>query len=250
MNTKKPSEKSENVEYHYPEEQFGEEVTPPEEPPLQDQKAKSGFLKLSRKKTMIVVAIVVVIGVIYQFLSKREQAVLESSKRELASVEAPITTKPTTKATSTAKTTETQTQAAALTYEQSQQLAKVAKLESTIQDLQTTVKQDNQAINDLNTALLSLANSVEVLSSQVRELSNAQQMAVVAPVATGGQVAQYHLKSVISGRAWLETGKGKLITVKVGDTIPGYGEVTSISPTEGLVGTSSGITITYGPNDS
>lgn len=246
MKAKKPSEKSENEEYHYPEEQFGEEVKPPEEPPLEEQKDKASFWKFSRKKTIIIVLVVVVIGVIYQLLSKREQEVLESSKRELANVEVPIG-KPTTKAT-TAKITETRAQAAALTYEQSQQLAKVAKLESTIQDLQTVVQQDKQAINDLNTALLSLANSVEALSNQVRDL-NTQQAPVVAPIITG-PVAQYHLKSVISGRAWLETGKGKLITVKVGDTIPGYGEVTSISPTEGLVGTSSGMTITYGPNDS
>ncbi len=245
MNTKKSPEKP-SEEYHYPEEQFGEEVTPPEPP---EKETKPKFRKISRKKIFFVVIVIIIIGVIYQFLGQREKTVLESAKRELAQVEAPVSPKQPAKSASVAKTEKTEvTRPAALSAEQTRQLAQIAKQEATIKELQGAVKQANQSINDLNTALLSLANSVEALANQVVELRNVERVQGVA--ATNAPPPMFHLKAVISGRAWIESGKGRLITVKVGDNLPGYGEVTGINPGDGLVNTSSGAVITYGLHDS
>jgi intracellular multiplication protein IcmG len=59
----------------------------------------------------------------------------------------------------------------------------------------------------------------------------------------------YHIKAIVPGRAWLETGSGRTTTVRVGNKLSGYGTVTYISARDGLVILSSGEVIQYGIND-
>lgn len=66
--------------------------------------------------------------------------------------------------------------------------------------------------------------------------------------ASGG--AQYYVKAMIQGRAWLVTGDGtSTVTVSSGDYLPGYGLVEDISPSQGIVTTSSGGIIQFNPAD-
>jgi len=55
----------------------------------------------------------------------------------------------------------------------------------------------------------------------------------------------YYLQGMVPGRAWLVLENGNTVTVDVGDTLPGYGKVTEISPVQGLVRTSNGAIIRY-----
>jgi hypothetical protein len=60
----------------------------------------------------------------------------------------------------------------------------------------------------------------------------------------------YHLKALIPGRAWLQTREGATATVTLGDRLPGYGIIQTINTDSGIVTTSSGNVIVYGPKDS
>ncbi len=60
----------------------------------------------------------------------------------------------------------------------------------------------------------------------------------------------YTVRVIVSGRAWLVSSKGNSIDVKVGDILPGYGEIKLISVKKGLVLTSDGSIIKKGRYDS
>jgi hypothetical protein len=64
----------------------------------------------------------------------------------------------------------------------------------------------------------------------------------------------YTVRAVVPGRAWLQQKVDQhivsLITVKVGDFLPGYGRVQMINSRQGKVWTSWGNVINYGSNDS
>ena len=52
---------------------------------------------------------------------------------------------------------------------------------------------------------------------------------------------EYTVRAVIDGRAWLrEKGTFNVVTVQVGDRLPGYGQITEIDAGKGIVKTSSG----------
>ena len=59
----------------------------------------------------------------------------------------------------------------------------------------------------------------------------------------------YSVRAVVPGRAWLQVKRNRrivhLITVKVGDFLPGYGRVQAISARRGMVWTSWGNIIKY-----
>lgn len=57
------------------------------------------------------------------------------------------------------------------------------------------------------------------------------------------------LKAVVPGRAWIQTASGYMLTVRVGQRIPGLGRVKAIDAPAGKVVTSSGAVIGYGPGD-
>jgi hypothetical protein len=48
---------------------------------------------------------------------------------------------------------------------------------------------------------------------------------------------------------WLESADGKSVTLRVGDSLEGYGTVDVISPRQGMVLMSNGSYFQYGVND-
>jgi len=60
----------------------------------------------------------------------------------------------------------------------------------------------------------------------------------------------YYVQATVPGRAWLRTKAGKVISVRVGDKVPGYGTVQAIDSQEGMVITNTGDVITHSPDDS
>ena len=57
------------------------------------------------------------------------------------------------------------------------------------------------------------------------------------------------MRAIVPGRVWLRSVTGKNVTLRVGDKLPGYGEVRIISPRQGMVVMSNGAVIQYGIND-
>jgi hypothetical protein len=59
----------------------------------------------------------------------------------------------------------------------------------------------------------------------------------------------YHIRAIVPGRVWLESADGNSVTLRVGNTLEGYGTVDVISPRQGMVLMSNGSYIQYGVND-
>ncbi len=238
------------------------------------EKAKKRFF--SRKKIFISITAIIILGGIYQFLSQRDKIAAEGNQGEIERItqakskeqppakpvvkkEAPITpaqeqVKPKAPVASVppiAKPVENTEIFSSMSAITENRIAN-NKNEQEIKVLKTELKQANQSMDNLQNSLQTLTASVQVLSTQVQLLTAAQIKASVVPVAKAKPEEKpvYFVKSLIQGRAWLETGDGKLITVKVGDELMGYGKVTAISVEDGLVKTSSKTDIKYGPNDS
>lgn len=232
--------------------------------------AKKRFF--TRKKAFVGIIVVIVLGGFYQFLSQRDKIAAEGNQREIERVaamkaqELPKPAAKTTKPQEPAKLPTAPLQAVPAIAPKpvennevftnmsaiSENRAANTKNEQEIKILKTELKQANQSLDSLQNNLQTLSASVQALSSQVQLLTAAQIKASAAPAAKAKpeEKPQYFVKSLIQGRAWLETGDGKLITVKVGDELTGYGKITEISVQDGLVKTSSKTDIKYGPNDS
>jgi len=84
MNTNNPSDKDKDLEYEFPEEQFGEELGPEfqEEGPRLPAK-KSLWKRLPKKKLLIGFLALVMAILIYQFLSRQEEKALQPPEAAL-----------------------------------------------------------------------------------------------------------------------------------------------------------------------
>lgn len=124
--------------------------------------------------------------------------------------------------------------------------AAIDKLTTQVTDMQTT-------LNTLTDRLSALSTTIETINTRLEAQAAAEAAAkarllvrrvhrVPAPV--------YFVKAMVQGRAWLITGSGHIITVRVGDDLPGYGTVRSIDHSQGIITLSSGAIIGYSPGDS
>lgn len=130
-----------------------------------------------------------------------------------------------------------------------------------------SMDQVSQAILELRAGFITLSQQFQAMSTQVQQMicnpgefcSQAKAIPVVKEKAYVAKrirhrkVAKplvYHVKALIPGRAWLESNRGTTTSVKVGDTLKNYGQITSINPNTGMVDTSSGRVIKYGRYDS
>lgn len=100
-----------------------------------------------------------------------------------------------------------------------------------------------------------LTKTIAQLEDQMTQINNALQMLVTAsksptvPVTSTGSTLpparSYIVQAIIPGRAWLKANNGQIITVSLGDLIPGFGRVTLIDPQNGFVQTDAGLTVNY-----
>jgi len=119
-----------------------------------------------------------------------------------------------------------------------------------IKDLQNGLDQMNRSVSLLETSLGSLTNSVIRLADKVNALEKTQPKNRPSSVGSQPTLVVYYLQSLTGGRAWVQSPTGDFTSVKVGDSLPGYGEIQKIDVAMGLIITSSGRTISYGPNDN
>lgn len=270
MNTSKTLDNE--LEYKFSEEQMNDEVAVAASSaqaslsaPTVEKPKSSGLF--ARKKLVIALVAVVTVGAVFQFMQKRdhsaEQAVQNESeavaraqvlqrKQEATPVVEQNHQKPAVKAPvseTKASPIEVTAQKPVTLMDQAVLGDKVKVQEgnpTAVKQMQQGLSEVNHSIDSLQKTVVSLSASVETLSNQVQKLTAEQAAAKAQPI----PAQTYHLKSLITGRAWIEDTEGELLTVKVGDIVPGYGKVTGIDPEGGLVTTASGTNITYGPNDS
>jgi hypothetical protein len=124
-----------------------------------------------------------------------------------------------------------------------------------LSDLVEMIEEIKNSINDLDSRLVDLSYSQTNLKKDL----NQQKIAIKAikiqkkpPIGSKRKVIkkeQYYIKAIIHGRSWLKTEKGSTITIKQGDTLPGYGSVLGIDPDKGEVVMASGDIIQFNPMD-
>jgi len=273
MNT---NDKDKDLEYELPEEQFGEELGPEfqgeaPKPP----KKPSLWKRLPKKKILIGIIVLVMVVLVYQFLSRQEEkalqppeAALQPAKPAPAKPAAPVMAK--AQIPSPAPTPSETQKAEALLQE------KMTTSQGT-KELQTEVQGVKESVQGLQDNLSSLVSSIETLSNQVKALKTVQPQVVQQPIIQLPVVTKmralvpprpiYYLRAVTAGReairtssgevgsikvdrAWLIDPAGESFSVKVGDQVRGYGCVSTINADEGWVSFTSGAVIKYAPKDT
>lgn len=128
-----------------------------------------------------------------------------------------------------------------------EKIASLGKQVSSIQDTMTALEKN---VQDLNSVVEKLTKDVEqVMALQANLKITSSEYRIPQATSKPQQKIPYHVKAIVSGRAWLETNKGKIITVRPGSGLGSYGLVTQINEDNGTVTTSLGTVITYGIND-
>lgn len=236
---KNPKTPKHDEEYKFAEE-MEHQFEAPQKPP------RRNLLKmiLSNRKFILVIGVLLAVLVVYQFIGKTTPIKQEIAEVTQPKLEQKPEVTPTPSLTVTAPVIpadETQQQIQALVAQGQQNQQQMQQLQANMQQLQSSVTQ--------------LGNQPAPACPQVAAPSPAP-VKVVQPVVIKAQpkVPFYTVRAVVPGRAWLQEKKNnhiiKLLTVRVGDYLPGYGRVQAISPRDGKVWTSWGNVIRYGANDS
>lgn len=126
-----------------------------------------------------------------------------------------------------------------------------SRTETQIQTLQSQVSNMQSQLEQAREDNRQLRQTVSDLSAQVEELTGKLNQVIaqlhVSPQKTPSIV--FHLRAVVPDRAWVISNKGETLTVTAGDHLEGYGTVRTIDAKNGVILTSSGRKIVYGPND-
>lgn len=120
--------------------------------------------------------------------------------------------------------------------------------QQSIANMQSQIQQLQSQLNDLTNSISTLGNQIQVLSNEIKAIGIDRAVSGRSVSLSSGTV--YHLRALVPGRAWLESPNGKATTVTIGDRLPGYGIIQMININQGIVTTSSGAIIEYGPRDS
>lgn len=120
----------------------------------------------------------------------------------------------------------------------------IRQLQSQMADMQNVIQQ-SQATNQ------QLQKTVDTLTAQLNTMSATlnQVLANQSKSKGGPKRIVYHLRAIQPDRAWITSSNGETLTVTLGDTIGKFGTVNLIDPVHGVVSTTGGLKVEYGPND-
>jgi hypothetical protein len=125
----------------------------------------------------------------------------------------------------------------------------VSLLESSaLKEMTAKIAQLNHTTTELQSSLLNLTGSAVRLSEKVTRLEKINQRQKKENEINPLPI--FYVRSLASGRAWIYSSIGDTMTVKVGDFIPGYGQVKKIDFYKGMIWTTSDRQIQYGVNDN
>lgn len=218
-------------------------------------KLKTGLASIDflKHKRVIIILLVVVVGVVvFNFIDKPSSQLQPVAKNKSAAT--------------TQQAAVTQTQQPAVTQTLSSQAqTELSQLKLLLNQQQTAITQVGQQMNQFTTSLgtvarehQQLSGAVTSLGKKVAELSQKidalhKKPSKKEPVVKSKKVVvpkvTYYLRALVPGRAWIQNAKGQSRSVSVGNTLPQYGTVIAINPQRGIVLTSSGRLIRYGKND-
>lgn len=235
--------KKNDEEYKFSDE-AEEQLEVPEKPQSQNLLKKV----LANKKIVVIVVVLVAVFVVYQFIGTATPVKQELSKITSEPVLQPVPARPQLALAPVATTPivdETQQQLQTLSAQTQENQQQMQQLQNNMQQLQGSVAQLGNQIGNLSNTVAACPRTVTKVVS----------LPIVKPVVKAQpKIPFYTVRAVVPGRAWLQQKKNnhivKLITVRVGDNLPGYGRVQAISPSAGKVWTSWGNVIRYGANDS
>jgi len=120
----------------------------------------------------------------------------------------------------------------ALSNQQSQNAAQLQNVQDQLSGL------GNQ-VSSMDDSVQSLTSSFNAMRVQERAAQRRAAQAQARKNAAIRHYQQYFVSAVIPGRAWLKSINGKMVTVSVGDKLPGYGKITAINPYSGEVSTTA-----------
>lgn len=230
-----------------------EQPPEPEEP-----KRRSLKTLLLNRRILMIIGIIIAVFVVYLFMGKKpevEQEIAQVDQPKTLS-EQPLQPLPAPSIQATAPTTPPPEVNG--TQQQLQTVSQQAQQNQTqIQQLQGNIAQLQNSVNQLGTKISGVTSNVCTLTQACAPPSPPPVVKPVVIKAVPKKVAPppfYTVRAVVPGRAWLQVKKNEhivhLITVRVGDFLPGYGRVQAINSRQGKVWTSWGTVIKYGSNDS
>jgi len=118
------------------------------------------------------------------------------------------------------------------------------KIADTFSEQQASLNNLNKAIGDLTTVMAFLSKNVDEIVVNTKK----PEKKIVKKVVKAPKKIIYHVKSIIPGRAWLESTDGQTVSVRVGNLVNGS-RVGAILSRQGMVLLNSGEVIQYGTND-
>lgn len=118
------------------------------------------------------------------------------------------------------------------------------KMADTFNEQQTSLNNLNKAIGDLTTVMALLSKNVDEIVVNTKK----PEKKIVKKVVKAPKKIIYHVKSIVPGRAWLESADGHTVSVRVGDIVNGS-RVGAVLSRQGMVLLNSGEVIQYGAND-
>ena len=127
---------------------------------------------------------------------------------------------------------------------------KIERANANLAELQNTLT--TMTSQDLSSQVTQQAHQLQVLSVTTKEKKSVQNNLVpsnhvITPVVA--KKRHYYIQALIPGRAWLYAGE-YTTTVRIGDSLPGYGTVTGIDTDQSIVTTSSGDIIAFQSDES
>ena len=216
-------------EYKLKEEEYGAEPSAPEESKEPEQSTGPEFMKRIpkikfpiNKKLLFVIAIIIILFIIYQFIRPKPTKELALSPEDF-------------------QTSVTQ-QLSELTQKFNQNSAKITNIEDELNRIQSLASKTDGVVNNLKKMVGELSKNVQQLTLE-RKAVEITKIRKIKPKIT------YHVRAIVSGRAWLEAGDGTTVTVRPGSKLNDYGTVTKIDAREGIVKTDLGFVIKHGIND-
>jgi intracellular multiplication protein IcmG len=256
-----PVNKSSEEEYTFSDADHSAEFSPPVGPKMSSP-VRGDAPMGGRKTIFIVVGVVVAAFCLYKLYDvfsaapvkpKNEMPVVTTHAPVVAVVSKPVESTPTV----------------AVPEEISSVQNKVGSLEKIV----SQVSQSNANLQDqmagVSTAIADIQNNISSLSQQISDLSKPKEKPAEVKKTEENKVtkkktrvislsksrmkraaaANYYVKAMIQGRAWLITPEGATLTVSEGDNLPGYGVINSIDPVNSEVKTSSGAVIRHSSGD-
>jgi intracellular multiplication protein IcmG len=256
-NNPNPTNDPSEEEYHF--------ATEPETsgvfaPPSSSSQPKGELMgRIKRKNILIALGVIIVVFSLYKILD----AIIVRHSQEA------ISPTPITPTVLPSQVTALPPQPAPQPEQQPQESANIAAMTNRLSVLEEQSSNYQAGINKLNEEAADLKTSVSNINSQIAAINQgiqniADKLAEQEARAAAMKVVKIHrhrkkivivrpvyfVRAIIPGRAWLSTAGGGTLTVRLGDTIPGYGVVLAIDPVQGTITTSVGAIIGYSPGES